>query len=870
MQCVQGLTFLVHLSVAAYGESRISMTYDPCKENIGSLCPLNADTPIEAFAVFPISRNDVAGIPYIALGIPDVEGFARLMIFANSTQTEIGCFQAAITNGQTFSQPQSVGVILASFTFFAMVASFVTTIYGVSITHMRMHYAHSFSVLIIFETFHSIFLSGALSVNWPSVLPAWWSNFAWTVGMFANDRIVHSVSSFTGNAGNTSQVGGAGPITIKNRGGIMQEIFGRSPDSVINLDLGTTHTMARRVEYNASNPYDYMWNGHARTPGMPLPGTWQGLGGTLSSVDIPAPEAFTISLIWFLVVLTGVGLLIFAAKVVLDLLVKSKLIKSDGFDYFRSHWLGYIGAGMLRTIFIGFFAMTTLATFQLTLHGPPGPTAIAAVIFLLLLLGLGGIIAYACHFRLRQGKYNIGPDSLRFESGKLFKIPFVAMTRESKIGEEREEDKPRLFGSVPFVRVQYIDDDPQRATVHLDEGYIKRFGWISGRYRRTRWWFFTIYLVYQLIRACFVGGGARNPLSQVCGLFIFEVLSLVVIVKMKPFESNRNTAMVWMLSVSKVITTGLSIAFLPEWNLSRTVAAVFGIIIIVVQGFLTVAVLILVVLGTLSSCMALSRNRERFHDIMDPIRISYFEHVEKRSKDVPKAERLPEAEPEPEPEPEPLQYTFNVRDVRRAPKIEDEVKDEELDAFPDLEPGNDTMGTNPENRCRSRANSASSRYSTSSLPRAARVHRASWSAKDFAQWDAEASRPEGRRMSRRRSSSLRMQVLAAQGISTSEGTRSPEPRPMTPARESMEEAARTTTMSGNTERFPSLINEVDEEMGNVMASNKPALLSLTTERGASGKFSDKDDGSALQSSPAESLTTLTAFRKGEKAPTGKQ
>lgn len=147
------------------------MTYDPCKANIASICPLSASVPITAFATIAISRN-VAGIPSIALGIPDLEGFARLQIFANSTQTEIGCFQAVMRNGNTFSQPKSVGTIMGLLAALAALASFATAAYGLTLPHMRMHYAHSFSVLVVFETFQSIFFSGALSVRWPSVLPA--------------------------------------------------------------------------------------------------------------------------------------------------------------------------------------------------------------------------------------------------------------------------------------------------------------------------------------------------------------------------------------------------------------------------------------------------------------------------------------------------------------------------------------------------------------------------------------------------------------------------------------------------------------------------------------------------------------------------
>ncbi|KAM5347043.1 hypothetical protein ACJ41O_010048 [Fusarium nematophilum] len=759
---------MMHISVEAYGENRFNKTYDPCKANVKSLCPLNASIPIEAFIAIPISPNDVAGIPSIALGIPDLEGFARLQIFANSTQTQIGCFQATMTNGQSFSQPQSVGTILGIFVFFAVLASFATAIYGLQIPHMRMHYAHSFSILVIFETFQSIYFSGALSVEWPSVLPAWWSNFAWTAGMFASDSMIDALNPFAGISGNASQVGSAGSVPISNNGGLSQQIYGRSLRSRTTLQMShALHSFSRRAEYNASDPYDYNWAGKPRTPGLPVPGDYTGFAGTLSLVSIPQKDAFIIGLIWLLVALGGVVLFITALKLILDLCAKLRWIKTDGFDFFRSHWLGYLAAGLLRALFIAFFAMMTLTMFQFSLRSPAGPKAISAVIFIMF-LGLAGLAAYACAFRLRDGKYEVVPDNLRFEEGKLFKkIPFIAATLDSSIGEEEQSQKPRLYGSMRVLRIKFTDNDPNRASVHQDATYIKRFGWLSARYRRTRWWFFAAYLGYQFIRACFLGGGRGNALAQVYGLFIFEILALVAIIKLKPFEGARNTTVaIWLLSISKIVTTGLSIALLPSFSLNRIVATVFGIIIIVVQGFLAVAVLVLIVLGMISTWMSLSRNREEFPEKLDSVRVRYFEHMEARAGDLPPKPK------EVEKPPEPVKQTFRVSSVRRAPKIEDD------NTFPMLEvPGADVPAhpMHPLNRS-SRANSASSRYSVSSLPRSGRTHRASWSSKDFAEWDAEMSRGDTARMSRMRSSSLRVQSARY----------SAGRPPMTPTRESAE------------------------------------------------------------------------------------
>ena len=79
---------MMNIGVYAYGESRFDLTFNPCDANILSACPVKAGVPIEAAGIIPINQDDVAGIPEIALSIPDFEGQAILRLFSNSTQNE--------------------------------------------------------------------------------------------------------------------------------------------------------------------------------------------------------------------------------------------------------------------------------------------------------------------------------------------------------------------------------------------------------------------------------------------------------------------------------------------------------------------------------------------------------------------------------------------------------------------------------------------------------------------------------------------------------------------------------------------------------------------------------------------------------------
>ncbi|KAK7715348.1 hypothetical protein SLS64_004048 [Diaporthe eres] len=622
----------------------------------------------------------------------------------------------------------------------AIVGSFATAAYGVSIAHMRTHYAHSISVMVVLETFQSIFFSGALSLNFPSVLVAWWSNFAWSAAQIFSRSMIKSMNSFNGVSGNDGQVGNAGSVVgNKNEGDLAQQIYGRSH----HLNTATMDHLLRRQPFNESNPYDYTWAGHVSNPGLPLPGTWTGFRGTLAAIGIPAADAFTISLVWFSVLLGILVLSLTFLKLSLECLVRIKRMGEDRLLHFRSNWLHYTIIASLRVLFMAFSVMMTLIFYQFSSGGSAGAKALATVFFLLFLLGTGGLATYACHLRLRSGQYVVRQDRvLLMRDSWLRVVPLICFVRLSTL---KEAELPgRQIGSIPFIRVLYHNDDLDRATVHEDHDYVKRFGWLSARYRRTRWWFFGCNLLYHLVRAVFIGGAVASPEAQVYGLLTFEIIAFLVFAKLRPFEGRRNMALaVWMLGTSKILTTGLSIAFLPTMRANRILATAIGMVIIILQGLLIIGLIILVTLGAISSYMSLTRNKDGISpEALESTRVQYFEHLQTTAGDVHLSKEQREWQnklQEAEKDIPPIQPSFSVISVRRVSKIEDEDEDE--DTFGALEvtlgeaPASDPNRLSRPKRL-SRTNSVSSRMSTHSLPRAARPYRTSWSSRDFGEWDA--------------------------------------------------------------------------------------------------------------------------------------
>jgi len=700
------------------GVNRFDMTFDPCSFNVTSLCPLSSDVPVSAHAVVPVGGQPLGELSSFPFNLPDFEGSAKLQIHASSSDTEIGCFQAVVTNGKTLSHPEIIAPVLGGFTLVAILASFLTAAYGVSIPHMRMHHAHSLSVLVVFETFQTIFFSGALSVDWPPILVAWWSNFAWSAGFIYISGLVQSMNGFTGVTGNASQI----------RGSISQ-IFGRSPTEE------EVAAVSQETAFNSSFLDDYTWSGSPVGSGVPLPGTWPGFPSTLSAHHIPMADAFMVGLIWLLVATGLVILAITSLKIVLEGLASGKKIKEDRLASFRSHWVAYLGHALLRTLIIAFFTIMTLAMLQFTIRMTVGPIAVATVVFILGLIGIIALVASGCKTRTREGRFQVMADRAVFYHTKLWKkLPAVTLAWGSTL---REHDvQVRALVTIPLFRARHVNTDPNRKTVHLDEPFVEKFGWLTARYRRTRWWFLAYHITYLFCRAAFLGGGWRSPHVQVYGVLAVDIVNFAVAALLVPFEGARNTAMgVWILGICKIVTTGISIVFLPEFNHSRSDAVALGIVIVVIQALTVVALLMLIVLSAISSWISMMRNRQEMDpDWLEPVRVRYFTAMEEKARD---ARFHVETQP---PEPTPR---FSMVSIRRRPKIEDEDEDAAYEPEHTLDDGlaEDRLTIRGNDHgSHSRTSSVGPRLSTGSLPRAARPYRVSWSSREFV--DVSPTRPD--------------------------------------------------------------------------------------------------------------------------------
>lgn len=729
---------IMYIGVFAYGENRFNLTFDPCFANIRSMCPINASVPIEANGMIPIAPVDVANIPEIALSIPDFEGQAILRVFGNSTQSQIACYSAVLTNGNSFSHPTAIGWTVGIFVAVAFASSVATAIYGSALQETRNHYAHSLSMFVVFSILQHVFFTGALSMNFPSVLVAFWSNFGWASGMIYSKSMQNSINQFIGNnRGNISMVGSApsGETAVNLGGGYSLSAIYRRASHLFN-EYGTgvdylpqqAHDLQKRNIINSTSGFN--WYGNPVAPGLPLPGNYSSFAGTLAELHIPASNAFLTGLLWFLILVALSMAAVVVLKASIETFAALGVVKTNRLAFFRKHWIYCAIVIVLRAFYIAFFMMTFLALFQFTLGGSSGVLAISSITFLVFLIGILGLTGYALYYRLQGQKLRIDKDRLQLTTKHAGHLSWFGWTSEKKAMEKG--DTQRALASLPWRRVCF-QDSVKRTHVHDDDDYIIKFGWLSARFRRSKWWFFSAWLVYELVRACFYGGGAGHPLIQVFGLLAWEIIALFAIVVMRPFESSRlNMLMVYFLGFSKVVSIALCSAFDPRFRLERIITTVIGIVIIVIQGLLIICMMIAVVVGAITSYMSVRRFREEFHPRrLVNVRSRYFTHIEQKATDKPREKPAPP--PAPVVIDEPKQPYFSITSVRRENKIEDENADfmdevvQQMDDRVSMEVPPRHMSSQPA----SKAPSVRSRTSASNLPYGARRHRTSWSTRDF-------------------------------------------------------------------------------------------------------------------------------------------
>ncbi|EEH22073.2 hypothetical protein PABG_04284 [Paracoccidioides brasiliensis Pb03] len=537
---------------------------------------MNSSIPIEANGILPLSTFGISLLPEVALKIPDFEGAAVLRLFANSSQSEMGCYSSLVTNGVTLAHPFAATSILGMLVLCSIFSSTALEIYGADVA--------------LFWTVHCPLTGQACWSPSGQTLPG-------SLGLFTTKIMQSAINQIIGTRRGDNRQRGESVARISNSNSRprfnISKIYNRKlHPATSNLEMPQKHFGSLLLQQDIFRSSKRSpWFGTAIKPGLSLPGDNHGFAVTLAQEKIPTSNSFL--------------------TLIVEGYCSLKPGKKERFACFRKNWRTFLASAVLPALFIGFFMITSLALFQLSLGGSASVIALSSTGFILLFIGMWTIMGYAVSYRLRSGKFVCYSDRLLVVCTKVFgHFPCYQLARRSRLGQSEEVMK--VLVSILWWKVCEMDTiSPfiHQTPIHEDTRFLQQFGWLSAGYRRSTWWFFTVWLGYEFIRACLIGVNSSNAMIQVFGLLAVECIALVCLCWLRPFETTRiNILMVYLLGFSKVITVALSSLFYPHFNLERSTTTIIGFAIIITQGLLTSCLLIYIFLGVISSFISITRH----------------------------------------------------------------------------------------------------------------------------------------------------------------------------------------------------------------------------------------------------------------------
>lgn len=355
---------IAHLEVYAYGFQLITRDLNLCNIGWKQFCPLRPGN-VEIDSVEYVAQKYVDLVPGIAYHVPDIDAYARVIVYNNETLVDLACIQAFFGNGKTVSQ---TGVKWASAVIagLGLLLSALLSTFGNSTAASHIS-ANTMSLFLYFQSVVVITMEHVHRV--PPIAEAWAENLAWSMGLIRITFMQRIFRWYVQSTGGTPTL----YLTSKKISVLTQ----RSLEYLRARDL---YKRARDVLYGNSEVLIF-----------------RGIKRLAFDVNIENTAIVCTGFTFFVLcgyVLAG---FIIVCKCVLELCVKRGWVNSSRFFEFRLNWRQVLKGAMLRYIYIGFMQLTLLSFWEFTQRDSAAVIVIACL-FIVLSVGLMVWTAYRTAF----------------------------------------------------------------------------------------------------------------------------------------------------------------------------------------------------------------------------------------------------------------------------------------------------------------------------------------------------------------------------------------------------------------------------------------------------------------------------------------
>ena len=525
---------MFELEISAYGYAFLHQTLDPCKMNLGGLCPMSAGHLQFTFNQ-EIGKDAVSQIPGIAYSIPDLDATVRVNIqLVNVTNPHsIACVEANISNGKTVDL---LGVKWATAIIAGLALISSAVVNGLGHFNTAAHVAAN--SLSLFGYFQSQAIIGLTAVRLPPIVQSWTQDFQWSMGII---RVSFMQDIFTWYQRAT----GGKPSTIfDSLTTVSVQVEKRSLDAAavgVNLFRRGLAMMPRAVTEGASR---LLKRGNITTSS----GAYivYGIQRVAFRSHIETTNLYMTGLTFFMLFVFFTVVAVAGFKGVCELAVKQKWMDNQKFLEFRNGWLTVLKGILFRVVLIGFPQIAILSLWEFTQVDSPAEVVLAVFFF----VGMTVTLAWGASKVIRIARRS------------------VAMHRNP---------------------AYILFSDPQA---------LNKWGFLYIQFRASAYYFIVPVLAYTLVKAMFVALAQKSGVAQAVAFVVVEAGALIGASVLRPWMDKSTNSFNIAICVVNFLNGIFLLIFSDVFGAPKLVVGVVGVVLFVLNAVFALVLLLMVIIST--------------------------------------------------------------------------------------------------------------------------------------------------------------------------------------------------------------------------------------------------------------------------------
>lgn len=569
----------VYVNLIAYGLNVLQRNVSLCSldyQETGNsknnpLCPLTSGH-LNLDSSYELGSSVTKEIPGVAYTIPDLDARVKVIVYDDSDYTQLACVEATLSNGKTV-QTKYAAWPIAAVSGLGVLTSGVISIIGHSSTAAHIA-SNSMSLFIYFQSLAITAMMGVARV--PPIAAAWAQNFMWSLGLVRVGFVQNIANWYVQSTGGT-------PTDILKSSYLSISVQKRKLIKRAALEL--YDHFASEAKQKLVKRLDVQVDSDTF-------GTSDNLDPTLYSTDEKNPDgkilvlrgvqrvAYLLSIEITDLFMTGICFLLFFGfvmivcltlfKALIEILVRSKMMREGKFNEYRQQWNGVIKGSVYRLLIIALPQISLLCIWELTTRDSTGTVVVA--VFLLVLACLLLLQAAVRVFLL--GRRSVGQ----------FKNPAYL-----------------LFG---------------------DGKFLNRFGFLYVQFRADCYWFVLVSLVYIFLKSLFVAVLQQHGKPQSVIVWAIELIYLVLVCWIRPFMDKRTNAFNITIAVINFINALFFMFFSMVFGQPNVVSSVMAVVYFVLNA---VFALFLLLFTIITCALALVyKNPDTRYQPMKDDRVSFL------------------------------------------------------------------------------------------------------------------------------------------------------------------------------------------------------------------------------------------------------